>query len=187
MRATNLITAVSALIGLTSAWNINAEADRHACQSRSYGKHATHGCDVKNILYVGLNSTYKTVQSAVLAIPNNTGRLSHHLLMNYSHFRRCVHNSHRAWELYRASECHPHWSALPPRPNRRSYVASRQRRQYYLGSHSGHRRQCLHKYIDRGSESECQSDGQRHYWLRSTGKYALWICGFQSVQSELYQ
>lgn len=67
---------LSSGIAVAAAWDIGNLNDRYACQSLHHGRSPLDGCDAQRTLYVNAagNTTYKTVQSAVLALPNNTGR-----------------------------------------------------------------------------------------------------------------
>ncbi|KAF7941297.1 hypothetical protein BELL_0001g00090 [Botrytis elliptica] len=68
-----LLFLASLLPIVTASWNINNEAHRHACQKHS--KNPLEGCDLQKTKYVdftGNNSSFKTVQSAVASLPNNT-------------------------------------------------------------------------------------------------------------------
>ncbi|KAH7419264.1 carbohydrate esterase family 8 protein [Cadophora sp. MPI-SDFR-AT-0126] len=70
----SFLILISAFLTLASAgWDIGSSKDRHACQAKT--RNPLDGCDTRRTLYVDAvssSSKYKTVQSAVRALPNNT-------------------------------------------------------------------------------------------------------------------
>ncbi|PVH89684.1 carbohydrate esterase family 8 protein [Cadophora sp. DSE1049] len=70
----SFLILTSAFLTLVSAgWDIGSSKDRHACQAKT--RNPLDGCDTRRTLYVDTgnsSSRYKTVQSAVRALPNNT-------------------------------------------------------------------------------------------------------------------
>lgn len=67
-----LFPFIAAALSLASAWDISNVNDRRACQSHS--QNPLEGCDHEKTVFVdvGGNSKFKTVQSAVASLPNNT-------------------------------------------------------------------------------------------------------------------
>ncbi|TVY78440.1 putative pectinesterase, partial [Lachnellula suecica] len=61
------------LVGFVLGWDVSNENHRHACQSRT--RNPLDGCESGKTLYVnaaGNGTAFKTVQSAVASLPNNT-------------------------------------------------------------------------------------------------------------------
>lgn len=71
-----LVLFATFLTLVSAGWDIGSSKDRKACQAKTVNP--LDGCDTRRTLYVDAvssSSKYKTVQSAVLALPNNTGML----------------------------------------------------------------------------------------------------------------
>ncbi|CZR57172.1 related to pectinesterase [Phialocephala subalpina] len=68
-----LVLLFAVFLSLVSAWDISNDNDRHSCQA--YSRDPLQGCDEQKTVFVDLvssSSKYKTVQSAVASLPNNT-------------------------------------------------------------------------------------------------------------------
>lgn len=70
-----LSLAFLSLLSLVYAWSIDNASDRYACQKHS--KNPLEGCDVEKTVFVDIvgnssTSKFKTVQSAVASLPNDT-------------------------------------------------------------------------------------------------------------------
>jgi len=61
---------LAAFLSFVAAWDINNEGDRNNCQSRT--RNPLDGCDTSKTVFVGKSGKFKTVQSAVASLPNNT-------------------------------------------------------------------------------------------------------------------
>ncbi|KAK0125389.1 hypothetical protein ONS96_009236 [Cadophora gregata f. sp. sojae] len=74
IQISSFLVLVSAFLTLVSAgWDIGSSKDRHACQAKT--RNPLDGCDTRRTLYVdpvSSSSKYKTVQSAMMALPNST-------------------------------------------------------------------------------------------------------------------
>ncbi|KAH6680265.1 carbohydrate esterase family 8 protein [Halenospora varia] len=69
----SLIFLLITYVSLAAGWDISNKNDRHSCQARS--RNPLDGCDSKKTVFVDVvssTSKFKTVQSAVSSLPNNT-------------------------------------------------------------------------------------------------------------------